>query len=311
MSRHHRDAPEAGPAGVDTAYRTQSLRFLPVEAGLDESASLRTLFALWVRAATVSCGVFGILFVVWIVGSAGTVASLGPDNFYTSSGLSVGLLLGVILIPFLLFWLLLLVPQTEEPIAEWRALLENRAAAATSTYAAIYGSLVRRRIPVSAAALRVRSDVLGGEVVNNRLLIREGSYQAVVTVFPYGMCLYVGWSMYRDRRGAVLIGTFLKDLVGSVVGHTRPVNRMLRTEKVRAMREALHSAVREGVDVAVQGIRMPLNATFGREVPVQNLGGTAVATPVPFPAPVPAPNPAPVPAPNPTPLPRRQPTSGS
>ncbi len=282
----------AGPAGGDTAYRTQSLKFLPVETGLDESVSLRALFELWVRAAAVAWSVFGILFVIWVVGSAGAVAALGSGDSDAISVVSVGLLITAIVIPFLLFWFLLLVPQTEEPVAEWRALLENRAFEATSAYAAIYGSLVRRRIPVNAAALRVRSDVLGGDVVNNRLLVSEGGYRASVTVFPYGMCLYVGWSMYRNRRGAVLVGTFLKDLVRSLVGRTGPVNRMLRTEKVRALREALHSAVREGVDVAVQGIQMPLAATFGHDVPVQNLDGTGVATPAPFPAPVPAPHPA-------------------
>src|SRR5207247_11388510 len=76
-------------------------------------------------------------------------------------------------------------------------------------------------------------------------------------------------------------GIFCTDLVGSFVGRTGLINQMLRTEKVRAMREALHSAVREGVEVAVQGIEIPIAATFGHDVPVQHLATAGAPAPVP------------------------------
>ena len=100
----------------------------------------------------------------------------------------------------------------------------------------------------------MRSDVLAAEAVNNRLVITERTYVAYVSVFGFGTSLYVGWMMWRSRRGATLIGQFLKDLIGGILGRSGIINQMLRTEKVRAMREAVHSAVREGVDAAVAGI---------------------------------------------------------
>jgi hypothetical protein len=267
----------AGPGGGDIAYRTQSLKFSPVETSLDESVSLRTLLTLFVSAAVVSFTVWVIFALSAFIVLLSSINSFASSYYYSSSSgsdnsglVAVLFMIGQIL-PFIFFWVVLLTPQIDEPIAEWRTLLEGKAPAAASAYAVIYGSLARRQVPVHATALRIRSDVLTREVVNNRLVISERSYVVYVSVFPYGTSLYVGWSMYRSRRGAVLIGIFLKDLVGSFVGRTGLVNQMLRTEKVRAMREAVHSAVREGVDAAVAGIEVPIAATFGYEVPVQDL----------------------------------------
>jgi hypothetical protein len=280
----------AGPAGGDTAYRTQSLKFIPMETALDESVSWRTLFALWLRAAIVSFTVWVLFFFFWLLTALDAADSPGSTDFM--AGGAKGLLVFGQILPLVLFWALLLLPQIEEPVAEWRTLLENKAPAASSAYAAIYGSLARRRIPVNTVAMRIRSDVLTREVVNNRLVLTERSYLAYVSVFPYGTSLYVGWTMFRTRRGAVLIGTYLKDLLGALVGRTGLVNQMLRTEKVRAMREALHSAVREGVEVAVQGIEVPIAATFGQDIPIQDITSLAPPTPRPVAPPPPPPPPA-------------------
>jgi hypothetical protein len=289
----------AGPAGGDTAYRTQSLKFIPMETALDESVPWRTLFALWLRAAIISGTVWVLFFFIWLLTALNSDDSSGSDPSFVESG-AKGLLVFGQLVPFALFWALLLLPRIVEPVAEWRTLLENKAPAAGSAYAAVYGSLARRRIPVDTVAMRIRSDVLAPEVVNNRLVLTERSYVAYVSVFPYGTSLYVGWTMFRTRRGGGLIGTYLKDVLGALMGRTGLVNQMLRTEKVRAMREALHSAVREGVEVAVQGIEVPIAATFGQDIPIQDLtpwgpSSTRPVAPPPPPRPV-APPPPPPPA---------------
>lgn len=272
----------AGPGGGDIAYRTQSLKFLPMELALDESVPWRSLLALYLRAAVISFLVFLPFFLIAFIGFISYVSSLGSSDSDGSGGAFIAFGWLGVLISGIVFWIVLLFSQTEEPIAEWRTLLENKALAATSSYAAIYGSLARRRIPVRAAAMRIRSDVLSPEVVNNRLVLTERYYIAYVSVFAYGTSLYVGWTMWRTRRGYILIGTFIKDVVGSILGRTGLVNQMLRTEKVRAMREALHSAVREGVEVAVRGIEVPIAATFGHDLPIQDLIPT-VASPAPTP----------------------------
>lgn len=296
----------AGPAGGDTAYRTQSLKFVPMELSLDESVPWRSLLALFMRAFIVSFVVYLPFLFLGFIGLVVWIGSLGGDTgFDDSSGNPGGGLMSMawlgVFVSSAVFWVVLLLSQTEEPIAEWRTLLENKAAAATSSYAAIYGSLGRRRIPVQVTAMRIRSDILAPEVVNNRLVISERYYAAYVSVFAYGTSLYVGWTMWRNRRGYLLLGTFIKDLIGNILGRSGLVNQMLRTEKVRAMREAVHSAVREGVEVAVRGIEVPIVATFGQDLPIQDMMAMA---PPPAPSPVPdrsgaaaAPEPPPPPLP--------------
>jgi hypothetical protein len=285
----------AGPGGGDTAYRTQSLKYTPIELSLDESVPWQVLFRLWLTAAVVSWIVFMVFFLLWLI--TGGAKSSNTDAFGTSSSPNFGLVAIGALVSFIVFWIVLLLSRLPEPIAEWKVLLEEKAGAAEYAYAAIYGSLARRRIPVSAVPSRVRSDVLTREIVNNRLVISERGYVAYATVFAYGTSLYVGWTMWRNRFGAQLIGAFLKDLIGGMFGRTGMINQMLRTEKVRAMREAVHSAVREGVEVAIQGIEVPIASTFGYEVPIQDL-----TVPAPQPTP-PAPQPfapqPPMPQPHP------------
>ncbi|WP_345437092.1 hypothetical protein [Actinoallomurus vinaceus] len=243
-----------------------------MELSLDESVSWRALYSLAMRAAVISLMLFSLFILLGVfslfLGTASGLETLAVLGFFISG---------------CVYWLVLLLSQSGEPIAEWRTLLENNAPAAASSYAAIYGSLARRRIPVHAAAMRIRSDILNPEVVNNRLVIPERYYVAYVSVFPYGTSLYVGWMMWRVRRGYQLIGIFIKDVIGGIFGRSGSVGQMLRTEKVRAMREAVHSAVREGVEVAVQGVEVPIASTFGRDLPIQDMHltvGQAAPSPV-------------------------------
>ncbi|MEE4546253.1 hypothetical protein V2S66_30345 [Streptomyces sp. V4-01] len=182
----------------------------------------------------------------------------------------------------LVWWLLVTIlqflPIETDTISEYRTVIEDRADAATSAYAAVFAALDQRHIPVRAKPTRIRSDILNREVVNNRLLVRDRSYEIYVTVFAYGTSLYIGWTMYRNRRRHILVRTYWKDLIwkdllGGIGGRSGDVNQMLRTEKVRAMREAVHSAVLEGAEAAMNRVEVPLAATFGMDLPIHDLDG--------------------------------------
>ncbi|BCJ41330.1 hypothetical protein GCM10010168_89100 [Actinoplanes ianthinogenes] len=276
----------AGPGSGDVAYRMQGLKYAGVELALDESVSAWAIFRLWLGAALSA-------FVVWLVFAFfGVLLAINSEpSVFSDNSSGSGLFTIGGLLSFAVFWVVLLASKVDEPIAEWKTLVEDRYQAADSAYAAIYGTLRRRGFPLNANAVRIRADLLAPETVNNRLLIRDRSYSIYVSVFPYGSSLYLGWMMWRSRRGAVLIGHFVKDLIGGMLGRTGSINQMLRTEWVRAMREAVHAAVREGAEVAMQGVTVPLAATFGHEVPVQDLR-TGVAAqgygPVPSVAPMPS-----------------------
>jgi hypothetical protein len=263
--------PQRSAAGGDIAYRMQTLTYRPVEAGLDEGVPLLTLVRLFVWAfltsSLVSVVVFALLDVIYL---------FFPIDRYDDGLPSGGALLIWAVLTFAAFGLVLLAARIEEPIAEWKVLLEDRFAGADSTFAAIYGTLRGRGIPIQVTADRVRGDVLGREVVNNRLLITEGSYLVFVSVFPYGTSLYTGWTMSRRRRGATVLGHFFRDLFG----RTGELDHLLHAERVRAMREAVHSAVREGAEAAVQGVDVPIPAAFGQDLPVRDLSAWADGQPL-------------------------------
>jgi hypothetical protein len=265
--------------GGDIAYRMQTLRYRPVEIGLDEGVPLTTLVRLFVWAFVASFLVSVVFFVLFAI--VYLVSDTGP---FDTGVPGASLLLTGSVLSFVTFWLVLLAARIDEPIAEWKTLIEDRFAAADSTYAAIYGTLRGRGIPVDASAERVRSDVLGREVVNNRLVVTERAYTVYITVFPYGTSLYTGWTMWRRRRGATVLGHFVKDLAG----RSGAINQMLRTERVRAMREAVHAAVREGAEAAVRGVEVPLASAFGQDLPVRDLTVPPGQSPVPPPPPSPS-----------------------
>ncbi|MEU8772322.1 hypothetical protein [Streptomyces sp. NPDC048606] len=275
-----------GATGPNASYRNQTLKYENVELNFDESVAFRTVFQLWFQATVASFMafmIFGLLPALF--------SSSGP--FDSGDELGLGWIFS-----FIVFWVVLLASRINEPISEWKSLLEDKHAASSSAYAAIYAALARRRIPVSAVPVRIRSDLLP-EVVNNRLVIRSGRYVAYVTVFGYGTSLYVGWTMWRSRSGAVIIGHFVKDIIGGMFNRAGDINQMLRTERARAMREAVHSAAREGVEAAVEGVEVPLATAFGQEPPIQS--GANATEPGPGTAPGHGPGAAPMPGTAPVP----------
>ncbi|WP_436528148.1 adhesin [Actinoplanes sp. HUAS TT8] len=279
--------PALGPGNGDVAYRMQGLRHNPVELGLDESVPVWTLLRLWLSAAVPALVVWAVFAFLALFVRAVSEPNAFSENTPGDEVFAIGSLLS-----FIIFWVVLLSARVDESVAEWKALIEDRWQSADSAYAAIYGTLRRRGIPVEADAVRVRSDLLPPEVINNRLMITDRNYQIFISVFPYGSSLYLGWTMARGRRGVTLLGHFLRDLVGGMSGRGGSVDRMLRTERVRALREAVHSAVREGADVAAQGLLVPAGAVFGAEVPVRDLRARVAPAYAPHPGPHPGAGPA-------------------
>ncbi|OIV38882.1 hypothetical protein BIV57_03875 [Mangrovactinospora gilvigrisea] len=269
-----------------------------MEMKLDESVRLRTLLRLWAVAALTGLAVTLVGALVTLINYISDESGGGSYGYdgYSSGDPGSGLVQGLLVsygIGLIVFLAVLLLYRLDEPISEWKTLLDGRSAAADSAYAAIWGTLAHRRVPVSAVPSRIRSDIIGREIVNNRLVVSSGRYSAFVSVFAYGTGLYVGWTMWRSRRGAVLIGVFLKDLLGALVGRSDTVRQMLRTERARAMREAVHSATREGVETVVNGLEVSIASAFGQELPVQDLSApTQPAQPLP-PMPLPPQPPAP------------------
>jgi hypothetical protein len=217
------------PFDADAVYLQKTLRHEPMELGLDDSVSLRTLGILGARAWLAWLAVFIPLgFIGGVQVARGGGATL----------LGLAFLVSVVV-----FWFVLLRSKVTEPIGEWRTLLADRAGQSDSYYRMINAVLHRREVPIATVHLRsIRLNTKGGPV-KHIIELSEQEYHTFVTVLPYGSSLYVGWQMWRRRSGAQLVKRALVDLVkGADI-----VTVMLRTDRARAVREAVHLACREAV----------------------------------------------------------------
>lgn len=285
--------PDSGPPGADgdAAYLNKTLLHRPVELYFDESVTPRSLFLLWLRAALITGPFFVIsTFLLAFLPFANGFGGGGDQS--GGSGSTVILLLLMIL-SVVGFWFILLATKLQEPISEWHVLLADRAPAAESVYNVIVGRARDRSLPLYPYTRRLPTSF---GPVNNRLVLVDGHYEAYITVFAYGSGLYLGWTMWRSRRGAHLIGRYLADIFRNM-GQLDPVSRMLRTEQARAMREAVHAVCREGLHVAIEQTEVPDSYAFPQGLPpVENF---TMSAPVPHSAPQPVPYSAPPSAPTP------------
>ncbi|MEV6838266.1 hypothetical protein AB0N17_27770 [Streptomyces sp. NPDC051133] len=246
-------APLPGWRGGDgnAAYLDKTLRHQHIEMALNESVDGKIIFRLWLRAAVISFLVYlvpGYIGCVLLLSGLGEWAtssspSLGNDAEPPNSiGSATALLMFASLAAFAAFWVVLLVSRVAEPVGEWRVLLADRYERAETVYATIAGTLGTRGYPISPRSF------------GTRMTLSERSYTAYVSVFNYGSSLYLGWMMWRSRRGTELVGQFLGDLVRSFRGENGIEHQMLRSEGARAMREAVHLACREGLMVAIESV---------------------------------------------------------
>ncbi len=174
------------------------------------------------------CSVIGLFLLV----VAGIVGLLW---FVVSGFLSVAL-----------FWVVLLFARVPEPIAEWRVLLAERYGRRESVYHGIRQVLHTRGYPVRV------------EEQEGRMILRENTYSVYISVFAYGSSLYLGWMMWRSRRGYQFIGQYLRDMMQGIQGRNQVEWQMLRSERARALREAAHIACREGLAVALSDTTPPV-----------------------------------------------------
>ena len=219
-----------------------------MEASLDEPVTWRTIVGIWFCSAVISIVTYvGVVVLVGMVARSAVLA------------LTLGLIVATTV-----FWLVFLLSTRQEPVGEWRALLDDRAPVAGAVYSLVCGRLRDRRMPIYAVVRRTRTG-FGG--VSNRLILIDGHYKIYVSVFEYGTSLYLGWTMWRTRRGWTLLGRFVSDLVAGITGRLDPVGMTLRTERARAMREAAHAICREGLHVAIERKEVPVHYGFPNGLP--------------------------------------------
>ena len=155
-------------------------------------------------------------------------------------------------------------------------------AAAESVYNVIVGRARDRNLPLYPYTRRLPTSF---GPVSNRLVLVDGHYEAFITVFGYGSGLYLGWTMWRSRRGAHLIGRYIGDIFRSMAGQLDPVARMLRTEAGPRHARSSARGLPRGPAVAVEQTDVPDSYAFPQGLPPVET--YAVSAPVPLSAPSP------------------------
>ncbi|MDQ1511137.1 MAG: hypothetical protein QOG50_2981 [Actinomycetota bacterium] len=198
-----------------------------------------------------------------------------------------------------ILWLVLVVLLCFLPwrewVSQWELTLDGKGDAAENAYASIIGALKRDRIPVGIDLRRIGGGA--GTPVRNYLVVSSRPYRVFVGVFAYGDGLFVSWSMWRSRRIIAIPWVFLLEMFSWLRGRGSQLHEIVRTDPARAMREAVHNAVREGIDAAASGLSV--DASFLTTIPItheSDMGSARSAPPRPAaPPPRPAARP-PVPA---------------
>jgi hypothetical protein len=185
----------------------------------------------------------------------------------------------------ILFFVLLVVPN-HELLSEWQLLLDGKAGVADSAYAVIFRVLRdERRIPVNIEA---RRRVTGPPVrgIRNFLFVHLGRYEMRVSVFAFGADLYLGWTLWRSQTPLTIVFGWLSSLFRGSQG----LGGLFDVEPVKALRESVHNALRQGIDAAAAELNVSIVATFGYDIPIEGPQSEIPTTKTSVPTPPSAPS---------------------
>lgn len=235
------DGAALGQATPNAAYLGQRLLFEKVpEASFDPLTNPRFLLQLGRQALLywiiyLAAGVVTLTFflILWALGTGTAALQLA----------AVAYILEAIIVACL-FWLL----PVSALLSEWKFLVDDKGAAAPMTFEHILFALRRRQTPLEAAQIR-RLRLPGGEA-RDYLELRQGIFTGFVSCFGHGEDLYVGWTFWLHLSPARWLLMVLARIWHNVTRRGTDLYVTLRYESAKAMREAMHSAAREGVDVA-------------------------------------------------------------
>lgn len=163
-----------------------------------------------------------------------------------------------------LFIVFLLLPVTAL-LSEWKFLIDDKGAAGPIVFEHIIFALRRRQTPLESIQIR-RLRLPGGEA-RDYLELRRGIFTGFISCFAQGQDLYVGWTLWLSLSPFLWLIRLVARLWQNIIQRGTDLYLTLRYESAKAMREAMHSAAREGIDVAV-GQLTPQGQGISSAIPV-------------------------------------------
>jgi hypothetical protein len=162
----------------------------------------------------------------------------------------------------LCFWFLKVPIQ----LSEWKLTVDGKAAAAPSVFNHIAWVVYGRQTPIDS--LKVQEFKLPGTGTHDYLELQSGIFYGYVACFAYGHDLYIGWTFWVRISPFRYLCMFVARIWQSLVNRGSDLYTSLRYDTARAMRETIHSATREGVDVAVGRVEAQGQGIIGSAIPV-------------------------------------------
>jgi hypothetical protein len=152
-------------------------------------------------------------------------------------------------------------------LSEWKYSVDGKAAAAPMVLDHIASVLRGRATPLNSLTV-CRLQPPGGEAAKDYLELRSTIFYGYVACFPYGTDLYLGWTFWVRISPFWYLCMYIMRIWESVRNRGNDLYHSLRFDTARAMRETMHSATREGADVAVGRLAGQGRGTIGSVVPV-------------------------------------------
>jgi hypothetical protein len=278
----------AAPSAANDMYMGQRLRYsVPPEPTFDPLGSPRFIVQVLLRAAlyamTYAAGwtVVALLFLVTNFHALSSPFTDSSNNISEFSGAATaapspgingfGDFLIVVFFLFSLalvicFWFLKIPIQ----LSEWKLTVEGRAGAAPTVFSHIAAVLYERGTPI--APLRAqRFQVPAG--ARDYLELNSYIFYGYVACFGYGQDLYIGWTFWSKLSPIRYVFMFLGRLWQSLFNRGSDLHVSLRYDSARALRETIHSATREGVDVAIDRLAARGHGIIGSAIPVTEHAG--------------------------------------
>jgi hypothetical protein len=132
-------------------------------------------------------------------------------------------------------------------VSEWKFSVDGKAAAEKSAFEHITWSFQRRETPVQSVGVR---RITQSGVSRDYLEVRSGIFFGYVSCFAYGNDLFISWTFWMNFSPVRYFLMWLRRLWHLFTMRGSELYVTLSYEPMRAMREAIHSACREGIDVA-------------------------------------------------------------
>lgn len=169
-------------------------------------------------------------------------------------------------ITWIVLWIILFFSPVPAMLSDWKYSVDGKAEVAASAFEHITWALRNRHTPIKS--LRVRRISQPFFPTRDYLVLREGIFVGYISCFAYGEDLYIAWTLWLSISPFRFLLEKVLRLYRGVRFQESELYSTLRYENARAMREAMHSAAREGIDVAAGNLAARGQGTIGSDVPV-------------------------------------------